>query len=213
VSVTPGLLWPWLALVGLGVFHGINPAMGWLFAVALGLHRRSRRIVLLSWVPIALGHAAAVALVLVAVLALGLVVDSATLSRGAAAMLLGWALWHAVRGHRQRLRIGMQAGLAGLAFWSFLMSSAHGAGLMLIPVLLPLCLSGSPSGQLTASGSLPVALAALGVHTAAMLATMTTVSLLVYEWVGLAFLRSAWVNLDLIWIAALGFCGVVLMLA
>ena len=213
MSVTPGLLWPWLALVGLGVFHGINPAMGWLFAVALGLHRRSRRIVLLSWVPIALGHAAAVALVLVAVLALGLVVDSATLSRGAAAMLLGWALWHAVRGHRQRLRIGMQAGLAGLAFWSFLMSSAHGAGLMLIPVLLPLCLSGSPSGQLTASGSLPVALAALGVHTAAMLATMTTVSLLVYEWVGLAFLRSAWVNLDLIWIAALGFCGVVLMLA
>mgnify|MGYP003694751879 CR=1 FL=1 len=75
-----------------------------------------------------------------AVLALGLVVDSATLSRAAAAMLLGWALWHAVRGHRQRLRIGMQTGLAGLALWSFLMSSAHGAGLMLIPVLLPLCL-------------------------------------------------------------------------
>ena len=213
MSVAPGPLWPWLALVGLGVFHGINPAMGWLFAVALGLHRRSRRIVLLSWVPIALGHAAAVALVLVAVLALGLVVNLATLTHGAAAMLLGWALWHALRGHRQRPRIGMQTGLAGLALWSFLMSSAHGAGLMLVPVLLPLCRANSPSGQLTVSGSLPVALAALGVHTAAMLATITMVSLIVYEWVGLAFLRSGWVNLDLIWIAALGSCGVLLMLA
>jgi hypothetical protein len=213
VSVAPAELWPWLALVGLGIFHGVNPAMGWLFAVALGLHRRSRRIILLSWVPIALGHAAAVALVLVAVLALGLVVDSAILSRAAAAMLLGWALWHALRGHRQRLRIGMQTGLAGLALWSFLMSSAHGAGLMLIPVLLPLCLSGSPSGRLTASGLLSVALAAVGVHTAAMLATITAVSLIVYEWVGVAFLRSGWVNLDLIWIAALGTCGALLMLA
>jgi hypothetical protein len=213
VSVASGPLWPWLALVGLGVFHGINPAMGWLFAVALGLHRRSRRIVLLSWIPIAIGHGGAVALVLFVVIALGLVVDSATLSRAAAAMLLGWALWHAVRGHRQGLRIGMQTGLAGLALWSFLVSSAHGAGLMLIPVLLPLCLSGSPPGQLTVSGSLPVALVALGVHTAAMLATITAVSLIVYEWLGLAFLRSGWVNLDLIWIAALGTCGALLMLA
>jgi hypothetical protein len=213
MSAAPADLWPWLALIGLGLFHGINPAMGWLFAVALGLHRQSRSIVLLSWVPIALGHAAAVALVLVAVLALGLVVDTATLTRAAAAMLLGWALWHALRGHRQRLRIGMQTGLAGLALWSFLMSSAHGAGLMLVPVLVPLCPANSPSGQLTASGSLPVALAALGVHTAAMLATIAAVSLIVYEWVGLAFLRSGWINLDLIWIAALGSCGVVLMLA
>ena len=213
MRVASAELWPWLALAGLGFFHGINPAMGWLFAVALGLHRQSRRIVLLSWAPIALGHMAAVALVLTVVLALGLVLDHATVSRAAAAMLIGWAVWHAVRGHRQRLRIGMQTGLTGLALWSFLMSSAHGAGLMLIPVLLPLCLSGSPSGRLTASGSLLVALAALGIHTAAMLATMMAVSLIVYDWVGLAFLRSGWVNLDLIWIAALGLCGVLLMLA
>jgi hypothetical protein len=213
MSVAPADLWPWLALIGLGLFHGVNPAMGWLFAVALGLHRQSRRIVLLSWAPIALGHVAAVALVLIVVLVLGLVVDSATLTRGAAVMLLGWALWHALRGHRQRLRIGMQTGLGGLALWSFLMSSAHGAGLMLVPVLLPLCLANSPSGQLKVSGSLLVALTALGVHTAAMLATITTVSLIVYEWVGLAFLRSGWVNLDLVWIAALGSCGVLLMLA
>jgi hypothetical protein len=186
--------------------------MGWLFAVALGLHRHSRRIVALSWIPIALGHAAAVALVLFAVLALGLVLNHPALSRAAAIVLLGWAVWHAIRGHRQRVRVGMQTGLAGLAVWSFLMSSAHGAGLMLVPVMLPLCLADSPSGQLTASGSLPVALAALGVHTAAMLATIAMVSLIVYDWVGLAFLRSGWINLDLIWITALVVCGLLLLL-
>ena len=213
LSLTPGGLWPWVVLAGLGCFHGVNPAMGWLFSVALGLHRHSRKIVALSWIPIALGHAAAVALVLFAVLALGLVLNHAVLSRAAAALLLGWALWHAIRGHRQRLRVGMQTGLTGLAFWSFLMSSAHGAGLMLIPVALPLCVAGSSSGRLTASDSLPVALAAVGVHTAAMLATIAAVSLVIYDWIGLAFLRSGWINLDLIWIAALGICGLLLLLA
>jgi hypothetical protein len=206
MTVAPDALWPWLTLAGLGFFHGINPAMGWLFAVALGLHQQSRKVVLLSWVPIAVGHAAAVAAVLLAVLALGLMLDHATLSRAAAGLLIGWALWHAVRGHRQRLRIGMQTGLAGLALWSFLMSSAHGAGLMLVPVLLPLCAPGS------ARPSLPIAAAALGVHTAAMLATIAVVSVIVYGWLGLAFLRTSWLNFDLIWIAALGSCGVILLL-
>jgi hypothetical protein len=207
MTVAPDALWPWLALGGLGFFHGINPAMGWLFAVALGLHRQSRKIVLLSWVPIALGHAAAVAAVLVAVLALGLVVDHATLTRVAAAALLGWALWHAVRGHRQRLRIGMQTGLAGLALWSFLMSSAHGAGLMLVPVLLPLCASRS------IGDSVPIAAVALAVHTAAMLATITAVSVVVYDWLGLAILRWGWINFDLIWVGSLMACGILLLLA
>jgi len=141
MTVAPDEPWQWLALAGLGFFHGVNPAMGWLFAVALGLHRQSRKVVLLSWVPIALGHAAAIAAVLLAVLALGLVMHHATLQRIAAGILIGWAIWHAVRGHRQRLRFGMQTGLAGLALWSFLMSSAHGAGLMLVPMSLPLCAS------------------------------------------------------------------------
>lgn len=195
--------WPWLALAGLGFFHGVNPAMGWLFAVALGLHRKSRGTVMTAWAPIALGHAAAVAVVLLAVTAAGFALDHATLGRAAGAILIGWALWHGLRGHRQRVRVGMQTGLAGLAAWSFLMSSAHGAGLMLVPVLLPLCRSGSP-GSLPA---IPVALAAVAVHTAAMLATIAVVSVVVYEWVGLAFLRSGWINLDLIWVAALLVCG------
>ena len=204
----PAQLWPWLALAGLGFFHGVNPAMGWLFAVALGLHRRRRAIVLLSLVPIALGHAAAIAIVIFLVLALGVVVDHVLLGRAAGAVLIAWAVWHAAYGHRRRLRVGMQTGLAGLALWSFLMANAHGAGLMLIPVLMPLCLSGT-SATLSASG--PIAAAALAVHTAAMLVTIGAVALIVYDWVGLAFLRSAWINLDLIWVLALGASGVLLL--
>ena len=207
MSVAPTELWPWLALVGLGIFHGINPAMGWLFAVALGLHRQNRKIVVMSWAPIALGHTAAVAALVFAVLALGLVVNHAILNRLAAALLLGWAVWHAVRGHRQRLRVGMRTGLAGLALWSFLMSSGHGAGLMLLPVVLPLCASGSAPHWLSST------MTAIGLHTAAMLAMIAGISVIVYDWVGLAVLRSSWINFDLIWIAALGICGVLLLLA
>jgi hypothetical protein len=204
-------LWPWLALAGLGLFHGVNPAMGWLFAVALGLHRESQKVVLVSLVPIALGHALAVTAVLAAFLALGLLIDHTLLMRLAAVVLIGWALWHALYGHRQRVRVGMQTGLAGLALWSFLMASAHGAGLMLIPVVAPLCVTPAPGHELTI-GAVPTALAALGVHTAAMLATIAIIALLVYHVVGVAFLRRGWINLDFIWIAALVVSGVVLLL-
>src|SRR5918912_3168233 len=97
--------WPWLAVAGLGAYHGLNPAMGWLFAVALGLHRRSHRVVLASLGPIALGHAAAVAAVLLAVIGIGLVADAGRLSRLAGLLLIGWARLHALYGHRPRVRI------------------------------------------------------------------------------------------------------------
>src|SRR5712691_10257795 len=211
--ITPPELWPWFALVGLGLFHGVNPAMGWLFAVALGLNRHSRKIVLLSLVPIALGHAASVAAVLAAVLALGLIIDHTSRMRLGAVVLIGWALWHALYGHRRRVRVGLQTGLAGLALWSFLMASAHGAGLMLIPVVVPLCHSAAPAQELTATGSIPIALAALGVHSAARVATIGLIAVVVYNWVGVAFLRRGWVNLDLIWTAALVVSGAILLLA
>ena len=209
MSTAPTDLWPWLALAGLGLFHGLNPAMGWLFAVALGLHRGSQRTVLLSLIPITLGHAAAVAAVLLAVLALGLVLDHTILLRVAALVLIGWALWHALYGHRRRVRVGMQTGLLGLVLWSFLMASAHGAGLMLIPALQPLCSAAQPATQVTFGA--PVALAALGVHSAAMLATIAAVSLIVYNWTGVDFLRRGWINVDLIWVAVLATCGVILL--
>ncbi|MGO4674087.1 hypothetical protein AB4099_00360 [Bosea sp. 2KB_26] len=198
---------PWLMLAGLGAFHGLNPAMGWLFAVALGLHRESRRVVWLSLLPIALGHAASVAVVVAAVVALGTIIDHEALQRLAGLLLLGWAASHAVFGHRHRVRVGMQTGLAGLGAWSFLMATSHGAGLMLVPVIIPLCLAATPARELTAAGSLPVSLAAIALHMAAMLAVTATIAAIVYEWLGLAFLRRGWINLDTLWIIVLAATG------
>jgi hypothetical protein len=204
-------LWPWLALAGLGAFHGINPAMGWLFAVALGLHRRSRAVVLGALVPIAFGHAVAIAVVVAAVLLLGIVFDQTPIRYLAGALLIGWAAYHSLYGSRHRVRFGMTVGYAGLAAWSFLMATAHGAGLMLVPVLLPLCLAASPSGELTA-GALPIALGAVVVHTVAMLAVTGVIALVVYQWLGVAFLRRGWINLDLVWSIALVATGLLLFL-
>lgn len=203
--------WPWLVLAGLGTYHGLNPAMGWLFAVALGLHRRSRAVVLASLVPIALGHALSIAIVAAVVMALGIVIDPAPIRIVAGAALIGWALHHLFYGHRGRVRVGMQTGFAGLVLWSFLMASAHGAGLMLVPALMPLCLAQDSAGALTA-GPLPTALLAVGVHTAAMLATTGAIAVVVYEWVGVDFLRRGWINLDRIWTAALVVTGLILLL-
>jgi hypothetical protein len=205
-------LWPWLAVLGLGAFHGLNPAMGWLFAVALGMHRRSRAVVLQSLAPIAIGHAASIAIVVLAVVAFGIFLDEAVVSRAAGVALVLAAGWHAVYGHRRRVRAGMQTGMIGLGVWSFLMATAHGAGLMLVPAVLPLCLTDMPGGEL-AAGSFPIALAAVGAHTLAMLAVTGAIAVAVYEWIGLSFLRRGWINLDLLWTAALVVCGAFLLFA
>ena len=202
---------PWLALAGLGAFHGINPAMGWLFAVALGLHRRSQKAVIAALPPIALGHALSIAIVAGAAVALGEIFQGRWIYRACGLALIGWAIWHQLYGHRHRVRIGMTTGFAGLALWSFLMATAHGAGLMILPVILPLCLGASPLRDIEASGSAAVTLAAVGVHTVAMLAVMGLIAVAVYRWVGLAILRTAWVNFDLLWTAALVVTGLVLL--
>ncbi len=205
-------LWPWLAIAGLGAFHGANPAMGWLFAVALGLHRHSRAVVGQALVPIALGHAASIAIVALAFVFLGLLVDTEPLLKVSGALLIAWALWHAVWGHGRRVRFGMQVGMVGLGLWSFLMASAHGAGLMLIPALAPLCLAGSPGAEVMAEGSFATAAAAVGLHTLSMLAVTAAFAFAVYGWLGLEVLRRGWLNLDAVWTAALVVCGVILLL-
>ena len=202
---------PWLALAGLGAFHGINPAMGWLFAVALGLHRRSQKAVIGALPPIALGHALSIAIVAGAAVVLGEVFQGRWIYRACGLALIGWAIWHQLYGHRHRVRVGMTAGFAGLILWSFLMATAHGAGLMILPVIMPLCLGASPLRDIDVSGSAAVTLAAVGVHTVAMLAVMGLIAVTVYRWVGLAILRTAWVNFDLLWTAALVVTGLVLL--
>jgi hypothetical protein len=201
--------WSSLVFAGLGAFHGLNPAMGWLFAVALGLHRQSRSVVWASLLPIAAGHALSIAAVAGLLAATGYLLPPELVRVAAGVSLLAWAAYHWRFGHRHRVRFGMQVGLLGLAAWSFLMATAHGAGLMLWPAFMPLCVSTSPADW---SGSLGAMLAGIGIHTAAMLATTATIAVAVYEWFGLQLLRQAWLNLDLIWTVALVATGVLLLL-
>jgi hypothetical protein len=204
---------PWLVLIGLGAFHGLNPAMGWLFAVALGLYRQSRQAVLIALIPIALGHAAAIAVVVYAVMGLGAAIDAETFRLIAGGLLVAWGLYHLFYGHRHRVRIGLSTGLAGLFVWSFVMATAHGAGAMLIPVLMPLARGGEHAHHLPVTHSLWVGSLAVLVHSLAMLVTTGIVALSVYQWVGLDFLRRGWINLDLLWTAALIGMGLWLLVA
>src|SRR3712207_3210232 len=130
--------WPWLAVALLGAYHGINPAMGWLFAVALGLQERRRAAVLQALVPIALGHEGAIALVALLVSAAGTVVSSEQLRLAGAAALIGFGAFKLLKPRSHFRWVGMRVSPRELVVWSFLMSTAHGAGLMLWPVLLGL---------------------------------------------------------------------------
>jgi hypothetical protein len=206
-------LWPWLALAGLGAFHGLNPAMGWLFAVARGLQSRSRTVVLRSMVPIAAGHALSIAIVIAIVIALRTWVEINTLRRVSAVVLIAFGVYRLAARHRGRA--GMQVGAWQLLLWSFLMATAHGAGLMLVPVFLAM-----PAGTSHAAhahlgnqigSEVGAAAAAVGLHTIAMLVVSAAVAVVVYEWVGLAFLRSGWINLDVLWAVVLIGVGALLL--
>jgi hypothetical protein len=200
--------WPWLTLAGLGMFHGLNPAMGWLFAVALGMHRNSRQTVLLALAPIALGHALSIWTIAAAVIVLGIAVDLGVARTTGGMALIIWAIYHWLYGHRHRVRVGMTTGFVGLVVWSFLMATSHGAGLMLVPALIPLCMTHPALGQ----GSLWISLAAVGVHTLAMLLVTGVIAISVYSWLGLDFLRRSWINFDLLWMVALVATGTLLVM-
>ena len=198
-------MWGWAALAGLGAFHGVNPAMGWLFAVARGLQSGERAAVLRALGPIALGHAVSVALVVALVIALRGEIDPITMQIGAALGLIGFGALRLVRGARHRFRVGMVAGFRDLTLWSFLMATAHGAGLMLAPVLL--------AAPLYAPGwAVWGGLLAVGAHSIAMLAVMALIALIVFDRVGLAVLRRGWINLDMLWSGALIGVGALLLL-
>ncbi|MBT2336277.1 hypothetical protein J7E49_20475 [Variovorax paradoxus] len=171
-------LWPWLAVAGVGALHGLNPASGWMWAAAWGLRSRDRTQALRALVPIAFGHAASVALVAAAV-AFGLSMDRLLLQVLAGVLGVVFAGLH-LSGRTPRAARA-PAGHAGMALWSFMMSTAHGAGLMLVPALIPLCMGGGSGRDITASGSLMLAFAAVGVHTAAMLAVTGAIALGAYR--------------------------------
>ncbi|GIX49007.1 MAG: hypothetical protein KatS3mg131_3218 [Candidatus Tectimicrobiota bacterium] len=204
--MTLAAVWPWLVLLSLGAFHGLNPGMGWLFAVALGLQEKQRQAVLRALLPIALGHALSIAAVVLLVAGAQVVVPEKLLRLFCAALLAAFGGYRLVRRRHPRW-VGMRVTFWDLTLWSFLMASAHGAGLMLVPVLLAWPAADYAHARLV-SELLPLAspgllLAAVGVHTLSMLAVTAAVAVLVYEKLGLALLRQAWFNLDLLWAAAL----------
>ncbi|RQH06487.1 hypothetical protein [Paraburkholderia dinghuensis] len=199
----------WATVVGSGVFHGLNPAMGWLFATALGLQRGTRTALLTALPPIALGHAAAILLFTSSAAALGAWLPASGLHWLLGALLIGWAACLQVFGHRHRVRVGMTAGFTGLAAWSALMAMLHGAGLMLMPAMLPLC--GGSSASAAATDSLIVSLQFTALHTITTLATTAAIALAVYEYLGLGLLRRGWINFDWLWRGALVATGTLMI--
>ena len=208
--------WPWVALFLLGCYHGINPGMGWLFAVALGLQERRGRAVVEAVPPIVLGHVASVALV---VLLAGLALLSASVRPvriASAALLFAFGAYRLVRARHPRW-VGMRVGFWGLVLWSFLMASGHGAGLMLLPIVTSSAMTGMSGEHEHMGHSMPEHVApgaatwalSVGVHTLGYLLTLVLVALLVYYRFGVGFLRTRWFNLDLIWATALVITGVI----
>jgi hypothetical protein len=201
--------WPALLLLGGG--HGINPAMGWLFAVALGFQRDSRKAVWTALGPLALGHAAAIAVTIGAAAAIGVVLPPSILKWIVAGLLVALGLYRLGRS-RHIVYGGMQVNNRELATWSFLMASAHGAGLMVLPLVLSRPPASEHMHQLTAAmigGSVEWSgVTAAVVHTAGYLLVTGLIAVVVYEKVGVRFLRTAWVNLDLLWAVALVTTGV-----
>jgi hypothetical protein len=160
-------LWPWLLVAGAGALHGLNPASGWLLAAGWSVRSGDRRQALRAVVPIAIGHLLSIGIVIGAV-AWGPTLDRGVLQAVAVGLLVAGTLVH-LGGHLpQRLRA--RAGGAALVLWSFAMSTAHGAGLALVPALLPLCIGAGQAGDGNVPGLLLPALGAAGLHAAAMLA-------------------------------------------
>src|SRR5579859_3305026 len=188
--------------------------MGWLFAVALGFQRNSRRAVLGALLPIAVGHEGAVGLAVILVSGARLLVATDLLRVIGAIALVAFGSYKLLKPFSHPRWVGMNVTRLDLVVWSFLMSTAHGAGLMLFPILLglPSLVAGSGNDVVDAGlsmSSLGLDVLAVLVHTAAMLVVMGTVAVIVYERLGVRILRQAWINLDLIWAAAIVLTGLV----
>jgi hypothetical protein len=206
----------WNAVLLLGAYHGINPAMGWLFAVALGMQQGSARGVWRALPPIALGHMGAVGAVLLIAGLAQTVVPLPIMKLAVAFVLVALGLHHLWR-HRHPRFGGMQVGFRDLTVWSFLMASAHGAGLMVLPFVMnmsgPMLPAAGSHGHHAVVLHAPVPWAAalvLGLHTLSYLLVLAFAAWLVYRKLGLALLRSAWFNLDLIWAVALVATGLLI---
>ncbi len=206
-AILPEVLWPWIAVIGFGAFHGINPGMGWLFALSLGLQRQSSRAIWMALLPIAAGHALSVGLVALLVYAGIRFISIPALQFITAGLLLAFGAYKLFNYYRHPRWVGMNVGLSDLFLWSFLMATAHGAGLMIAPALMGVSHAHDSHGMHLAAGT-GLFLAVLA-HTLAMLLVMGVVAWLVYSRFSLAILRRNWINFDLIWAGALLVVGAI----
>ena len=202
----------WWGMLGLGAFHGINPGMGWLFAVALGMQEKRRSAVIGALFPMALGHAVSIGIVVLVIALAQQQLPKDVLRIACAAVLFGFGVYKFFSARHPKW-VGMRVNFKDLTIWSFLMASAHGAGLMLAPLLLRM-----PAAEVSAhthhasagmTDNAVMLLSAVGVHTLSFFVVTGIVAVIVYEVVGLALLRKAWFNLDLLWAIALMITGVV----
>ncbi len=210
-------LGPLIGLAALGAFHGINPAMGWLFAVSLGLQRQAILSVVSATLYIAAGHIASLAVVAVALAVAGYFIPLLWVRIASAVFLVGFGIYKLVLYYRHFRWVGMNVSGRDLVVWSFLMATSHGAGLMLAPIILNLEEEGAGAaldldhhaGLLDLTDTAAAWGIGLATHTVAMLAVMLIIAIVVYQKLGLAFLRRGWLNVDLLWAAALILAGLV----
>jgi len=198
----------WATLFLLGAYHGINPGMGWLFAVALGMQEKRTSAVVRSLAPITLGHALAIGVVVMLAALAQIVLPLKYVKITVAALLVAMGIYRIVRSRHFHWG-GMQVGFFELTAWSFLMASAHGAGLMVLPVFLQIA---PPAGHEHMHGAEMTGAAATLIHTLGYLVVTALIAILVYQKFGLAMLRKAWFNLDFVWAVALIATGCVALL-
>ena len=205
--------WLWLAVVASGLYHGVNPGMGWPLAVSAGLmERRSRALVAALW-PLAAGHLLAMLLVLLPfALLIALVEWQRQIQLGASLLVIGFGIFRLANQRHPRALARIPPTQLGL--WSFAVAIAHGAGLMLVPIYLGLCREADLDKAHEAAGALinanlGMAVLVSMVHAAAMIAVGGCLAWLVYRYVGLKFISRSWFNLDTMWAASLILVGAI----
>jgi hypothetical protein len=203
----------WLAVVASGLYHGMNPGMGWPLAVSAGLMERSSRALVASLWPLTVGHFLAMLVVILPfALLVSLIEWQKQIQIGASLLVIGFGIFRFI--NRRHPRVLARIRPTQLGLWSFVVAIAHGAGLMLVPIYLGLCRpadmdTGHQAAGALINANLGMALLVSTVHTLAMISAGGTLAWLVYRYLGLTFVSRSWFNLDAVWAVSLILVGTV----
>jgi hypothetical protein len=205
----------WLAVIASGLYHGLNPGMGWPLAVSAGLMERNPRALVAALGPLAGGHLLAMLLVILPFAFLVILAEwQREVQIGASLLVIGFGIFRLL--HQRHPRALARIRPTQLALWSFAVAIAHGAGLMLVPIYLGLCRNTDPDTGHEAAGTLihtnlGMAVLVSAVHAAAMIAAGGCLAWLVYRYLGLKFVSRSWFNLDTVWAVSLILVGGIAM--